>query len=86
MLCNAEAAATLNWAGKSGLKTPVETFPRRSAVPSLRETIDREGEESIALTSGQESCTKATSVKSRGCAAATGTTSVSNSVAAWGGA
>ena len=61
----------LNWAGSSGLKVPVETSPNTSAAPTLCETTDNDDEESITLTSGQESCAKARSKKSMGRASAT---------------
>jgi hypothetical protein len=63
-------AAVLKRAGKSGLKTPVETSPKTSTAPTFLETTDNEGEASIAWTSGQEGWAKASSVKSMGCASA----------------
>jgi hypothetical protein len=63
-------AAVLKRAGKSGLKTPVETSPKTSTAPTFLETTDNEEEASIAWTSGQEGWAKASSVKSMGCASA----------------
>jgi hypothetical protein len=54
MLWSDQTAAVLKRAGKSGLKTPVETSPKTSTAPTFLETTDREGDDSIAWTSGQE--------------------------------
>jgi hypothetical protein len=54
MLWSDQTAAVLKRAGKSGLKTPVETSPKTSTAPTFLETTDKEGETSIAWTSGQE--------------------------------
>jgi hypothetical protein len=70
MLWRDKTAAALKRAGKSGLKTPVETSPKTSTAPTFLETTDNEGEASIAWTSGQEGWAKASSVKSMGCASA----------------
>ena len=72
MLCSDQTAADLKRAGKSGLKTPVDTSPRISAAPTFLDTTDSEGETSMACTSGQEGCAKESSKKSIGCASATG--------------
>jgi hypothetical protein len=64
MLCSDKTAAVLKRAGKSGLKTPVETSPKTSTAPTFLETTDTEGETSIAWTSGQEGWAKESSVKS----------------------
>jgi hypothetical protein len=48
MLCNDQTAAVLKRAGKSGLKTPVETSPKTSTAPTFLETTDNDGETSIA--------------------------------------
>jgi hypothetical protein len=63
-------AAALKWAGKSGLKTPVETSPNTSTAPNFLETTDNDEETNIVWTSGQEGCAKASSMKSMGCASA----------------
>ncbi len=73
MLCSDKTAADLKRAGKSGLKTSVETSPKTSTAPIFLETTDNEGETSIAWTSGQEGWVKESSVKSMGCASAVGT-------------
>ena len=70
MLWRDRTAADLKRAGKSGLKTPVETSPKTSTAPTFLETTDNEEEASIAWTSGQEGWAKASSVKSMGCASA----------------
>ena len=70
MLCSDQTAAALKRAGKSGLKTPVDTSPKTSTIPIFLETTDNEGEASMAWTSGQEGWAKASSVKSMGCASA----------------
>ena len=62
-----QTAADLKRAGRSGLKTPVETSPKTSTAPTFLETTDNEGEASIAWTSGQESWAEERSMKSRGC-------------------
>jgi hypothetical protein len=73
MLCRDKTAADLKRAGKSGLKTPVETSPKTSTAPTFLETTDKEGETSIAWTSGQEGWAKESSMKSMGCASAAAT-------------
>jgi hypothetical protein len=70
MLWSDQTAAVLKRAGKSGLKTPVETSPKTSTAPTFLETTDKDGEASIACTSGQEGWAKESSVKSMGCASA----------------
>ena len=70
MLCNDQTAAVLKRAGKSGLKTPVETSPKTSTAPTFLETTDNDGEVSIVCTSGQETWAKERSMKSMGCASA----------------
>jgi hypothetical protein len=76
MLCRDQTAATLKRAGRSGLKTPVETSPKTSAVSTFLETTDNEEEASIAWTSGQDGCAKESSKKSMGCASAAATCGV----------
>jgi hypothetical protein len=73
MLCSDKTAAALKRAGKSGLKTPVDTSPKTSTAPTFLETTDNEGEASIAWTSGQEGWAKESSMKSMGCASAAAT-------------
>jgi hypothetical protein len=70
MLWRDKTAAALKRAGKSGLKTPVETSPKTSTAPTFLETTDKEGEASIACTSGQEGWAKESSWKSMGRASA----------------
>jgi hypothetical protein len=48
MLCSDQTAAALKRAGKSGLKTPVDTSPKTSTIPIFLETTDSEGEASMA--------------------------------------
>jgi hypothetical protein len=48
MLWRDKTAAALKRAGKSGLKTPVETSPKTSTAPTFLETTDKEGEASIS--------------------------------------
>jgi hypothetical protein len=71
--CCAVTTADLKPAGKSVLKTPMETSPKTSTAPTFFETTDNEGETSIAWTSGQEGWAKESSMKSMGCASAAGT-------------
>jgi hypothetical protein len=73
MLCWDKTAADLKRAGKSGLKTPVETSPKTSIAPTFLETTDKEEETSIAWTSGQSGWAKESSMKSMGCASAAAT-------------
>ncbi len=65
-----QTAADLKRAGRSGLKTPVETSPKTSTAPTFLETTDNEGEANIAWTSGQESWAEERSLKSIGCTSA----------------
>jgi hypothetical protein len=48
MLWRDQTAAALKRAGKSGLKTPVETSPKTSTAPTFLDTTDNEEEASIA--------------------------------------
>jgi hypothetical protein len=47
MLWRDSTAADLNLAGRSGLKTPVETSPNTSAAPYFLDTTDNDGETSM---------------------------------------
>jgi hypothetical protein len=47
MLWSDSTAADLNLAGRSGLKTPVETSPNTSAASYFLDTTDNDGETSM---------------------------------------
>jgi hypothetical protein len=58
-------AARRNWAGRNGLKTPVEISPKSRTPPTGRCTVCNMGEFCMTVTSGQLAWAAATAVKSR---------------------
>ena len=65
-MCRDHTAASLNAAGSSGRKEPVERSPRISTPPTVCVTMEREVERSIEATSGQPGCAAAMAAKSSG--------------------
>ena len=63
-LCRDRMAASLNCAGSSGRKTPVETSPRTVLAPYFQKTTCKDGDESMDVTSGQVGCATAKAEKS----------------------